>query len=101
QMEQKPTAGLETGAQQIAFMAGMEPGEQLQMLQQALAQAAAGTDQVRELHAAWRAGDVDALLEGTVAEMRRDFPALYRVINVERNDAWLPKLEARLREDGS
>lgn len=101
QMEQKPTAGLETGAQQIAFMDGMEPGEQLQMLQQALEQAAAGTDQVRELHAAWRAGDVDALLEGTVAEMRRDFPALYQAINVERNDAWLPKLEARLREDGS
>ena len=100
QREQKPTAGLETGAQQIAFMDGMDAGEQLQMLEQALAQAEAGPGQVRELHAAWRAGDVDALLEGTVAEMRRDFPALYRAINVERNDAWLPKLEARLRGDG-
>lgn len=101
QMVQKPTAGLETGAQQIAFMDGMETGEQLQMLEQALAQAEAGTGQLRELHAAWRAGDVDALLEGTVAEMRRDFPALYRAINVERNDAWLPTLEARLREPGT
>lgn len=97
---QKPATGLETGAQQIAFLDGMEAGEQLQMLEQALDQAGAGAEQTLALHAAWRAGDVDAILAGTVAELRRDFPELYRAINVERNDAWLPKLEARLREDG-
>jgi uncharacterized protein YbaP (TraB family) len=100
QKAQKPTAGFETGAQQIAFLDGMDAGEQLQMLEQALDQAEAGAGQMLALHAAWRAGDVDTILEGTVAEMRRDFPALYRAINVERNDAWMPKLEARLREDG-
>lgn len=100
QQAQKPVAGLETGAQQIAFLDGMEPAEQLQMLEQALEQAEAGSAQILGLHAAWRAGDVEAILEATVAEMRRDFPALYQAINVDRNDAWLPKLEARLREDG-
>ena len=30
------------------------------------------------------------------AEMKRDYPALYRRINVQRNDAWLPKIEQRL-----
>ncbi|GHD65519.1 TraB/GumN family protein [Luteimonas padinae] len=97
---QKPATGLETGAQQIAFLDGMDAGEQLQMLEQALDQAEAGADQTLALHAAWRAGDVEAILAGTVAELRRDFPELYRAINVERNNAWLPKLEARLREDG-
>ncbi|WP_246120887.1 TraB/GumN family protein [Luteimonas granuli] len=101
QAAQKPTAGLETGTQQIAFLDGMEAGEQMQMLEQALDQAAAGAEPMLALHAAWRAGDVEAILEGTVAEMRRDFPALYRAINVERNDAWLPELEARLRDDGT
>lgn len=100
QNAQKPTAGLETGAQQIAFLDGMEPGEQLQMLEQALDQAEAGADLMLELHAAWRAGDKQAILDGTVSEMRRDFPALYQAINVGRNDAWLPALEARLRDDG-
>ena len=100
QQAQKPTAGLETGAQQIAFLDGMDPAEQLQMLEQALDQADAGADLLLELHAAWRAGDKQAILDGTVTEMRRDFPALYQAINVGRNDAWLPKLEARLREDG-
>ncbi|MGY0652372.1 TraB/GumN family protein [Luteimonas sp. A537] len=98
---QKPVAGLETGAQQIAFLDGMDAGEQLQMLEQALEQAEAGAEQMLALHGAWRAGDTQAIIDGTIAELRRDFPALYQVINVGRNDAWVPKLEARLREDGS
>jgi len=99
QNAQKPTAGLETGAQQIAFLDGMDPAEQLQMLEQALDQADAGAELLLELHAAWRAGDKQAILDGTVNEMRRDFPALYQAINVSRNDAWMPALEARLRDE--
>lgn len=99
QKAQKPTAGLETGVQQIAFLDGMEPAEQLQMLEQALDQSEAGADLLLELHAAWRAGDKQAILDGTVSEMRRDFPALYQAINVDRNVAWLPVLEARLRDE--
>src|SRR5690554_2246090 len=99
QNAQKPTAGLETGAEQIAFLDGMDPAEQLQMLEQALDQADAGADLLLELHSAWRAGDKQAILDGTVNEMRRDFPALYQAINVSRNDAWMPALEARLRDE--
>jgi uncharacterized protein YbaP (TraB family) len=98
---QKPTAGLETGAQQIAFLDGMGADEQLQMLEDAIDQGGAGRDEMMALHAAWRAGDVDLMLREMVAEMRREYPELYRVINVERNQAWLPKLEQRLRDGGS
>ncbi|NLA69285.1 MAG: TraB/GumN family protein [Gammaproteobacteria bacterium] len=101
QAGQKPTAGLETGPQQIAYLDGMDAAEQLQMLEQALDQAREGPGELLQLHAAWRAGDAQALVDGTVAELRRDFPDLYRAINVERNDRWLPRLEARLREDGT
>lgn len=100
QTAQKPTAGLESGAQQIAFLDGMDPAEQLEMLEQALDQAEAGPDQMLALHAAWRAGDTQAIVDGTISELRREFPALYQAINVDRNNAWLPELEARLREDG-
>jgi uncharacterized protein YbaP (TraB family) len=34
------------------------------------------------------------------ADMKREYPQLYRHINVERNDAWVPKLEQRLRDPG-
>ena len=48
------------------------------------------------LDAAWRAGDVERLRDDMAAEMKREYPALYRRINSQRNEAWLPKLEARL-----
>ena len=31
-------------------------------------------------------------------EMRDEYPALYKRINVSRNDAWVPKLEQRLHD---
>ncbi len=94
----KATAGLETGAEQVAFLDGMDRAEQLQFLQKSLEGAAEGRAEIDRLHAAWRGGDADALWDGMAAEMRREFPDLYRRINVERNYAWVPKLEAKLRD---
>lgn len=96
----KPVGGLETAAQQIALFDGMDPDEQVQMLADALDDAAAGTAELDKLHADWRAGRVDALWDGMAAEMRNDYPALYQRINVDRNDAWLPELAARLDTPG-
>jgi len=53
-----------------------------------------------KMHADWRNGDADALWREMASELRRDFPDLYRRVNVARNDAWLPKLEARLKRGG-
>lgn len=97
----KPTSGFETGAQQIAFLDGMGREEQVQMLEESLEEAQEGRKELEKLHAAWRAGDADLLWNEMAHEMRIEYPALYRRINVERNDAWLPKLEQRLREGGS
>lgn len=97
----KPTSGFETGAEQIAFLDGMGRREQLQMLEESLEEAAEGRRELEKLHAAWRAGDADTLWDEMAREMRAEYPALYRRINVERNDAWLPKLEQRLREEDS
>ena len=98
QAEKKPTSGLETGDQQIAFFDGMGVKEQVQFLDETLQEAAKGGAESERLHAAWRAGDANALWNDMASDMRRDYPALYQRINVERNDAWLPKLEQRLRD---
>ena len=97
----KPVEGLETAAQQIALFDGMAPAEQVQMLADALQDAAAGTDRLEALHADWRAGRVDALWNGMAADMRREYPQLYQRINVDRNEAWLPALAARLEAPGT
>lgn len=95
----KPVAGLELGQEQIAALAGMSLDEQRQMLAEALEQAREGQPRSRELHRAWRAGDADRLWREMAAAMKRDYPALYRRINVQRNEAWLPKLERALARD--
>jgi uncharacterized protein YbaP (TraB family) len=54
-----------------------------------------------ELHAMWRRGDVAALSQLLTVEFRGKYPALYRRVNVERNQAWLPKLSALLDAGGA
>jgi uncharacterized protein YbaP (TraB family) len=92
----KPTAGLETGAQQIAVFDGMAPALQLQALQDTLDDAAGMQSEVDRLHALWRAGDAEGLYAATGAEMKRDYPELYQRVNVDRNLAWMPRLQAAL-----
>jgi len=96
----KPVSGLETGADQIAMLDGMEKAEQLQFLAEALSQAADGKEETRKLHEAWRAGDAKGLWNGMATEMKRDYPRLYQRINVARNDAWVPRVEKRLTAPG-
>ncbi len=97
----KPGAGLETGAQQVALFDTMSLDEQRQFMDEALSSSDEGPKEIEKLHAAWRAGDVDAMWTGMAADLRRQYPRLYKVINVERNDAWVPKLEQRLKKPGS
>ena len=49
---------------------------------------------------AWKAGDL-AVAEAQDAEMRRDHPGLYERMIVDRNRAWVPRIEAMLDEEGS
>jgi uncharacterized protein len=96
----KPMTGFETGAEQIAFLDGMGRAEQLQFLDEALTESEEGREEMRKLHDAWRAGDADTLWNEMALEMRQRYPQLYRRINVERNDAWLPEIEQRLKSGG-
>lgn len=93
----KPATGLERADEQIALLAGMSPEEQRQMLAEALDDASGGDGQIERLHAAWRSGDARRLWKQMAQDMRREYPALYRSINVERNDRWVPKLERMLQ----
>ncbi|KAB7764863.1 TraB/GumN family protein [Xanthomonas maliensis] len=87
----KPAEGLERADEQIAMLAGMSPKEQRQLLRETLDEADASA-QLRELHAAWRRGDVQTLSSQMAEDMRRQYPALYQRINVDRNARWVPHL---------
>lgn len=96
----KRVDGLETGDQQIAFLDGMDRGEQVQFLDEALSDAMPGNDDNATLHAQWRAGDDVGMWEKLGGELQRDYPRLYQRIDVARNTAWLPVIERRLQGPG-
>jgi uncharacterized protein YbaP (TraB family) len=92
----KPTLGLETALSQIRVLDGMTPEEQRESLAEALDDAAGFRERMEELHGLWRKGD-EARLEALLAgDFRKKYPALYRRVNVERNQAWMPKVGAML-----
>ena len=55
---------------------------------------------LNELHDAWRSGDTARLEQLTRVEMQEKAPVSYRIMNVQRNDAWLPQLQAMLDGQG-
>lgn len=97
----KPVMGLETGDQQIALFDGMDEKEQLQALQDTLSEVANIESEIAKMHDLWRSGDGDALFAATGADMKAEYPALYQRINVERNQAWLPRLSRMLDDSKS
>src|SRR5690554_3995805 len=98
----KETGGLETADQQIAFFTSMSDEEQVQFLQSALdSTGEEGKAEIAKLHDAWRSGNAQVIWDEMAVEMRAEFPAVYQRINVDRNDAWVPQLEAMLDPEGS
>lgn len=96
----KPASGLERMQEQIGVLDGMDASEQRQFVAEALEQADKGSAETQRLHDAWRRGDAEALWNGMASDMREQYPRLYRRINVDRNDAWVPKIRQLLDQPG-
>ena len=95
----KPAKGLETGDSQIAIFDGMSVKQQEQFLQDALDESADMKKKIDELHSTWRNADDKALFNIMAREMSQKYPELYQTINLDRNKAWLPKLDAMLKDN--
>jgi hypothetical protein len=92
----KPVAGLETVEAQLQAMDAVPDAEQVQSLQEFLADPQKAVRELQDLHASWRAGDVAKLDAEMRGEMARKTPESYRLLDVQRNQAWLPQLQQRL-----
>jgi uncharacterized protein YbaP (TraB family) len=89
----KPSIGLEQAHQQIGLFDGMSMKTQVELLQESLQPAVTQKDELNKLHELWKVGDVPGMEKIVVHKMRQEYPELYKRINVERNNAWLPKLQ--------
>lgn len=95
----KPVGGLETLDDQLRALDSAPMDEQVAALAEFLDRAGEMPQLLDELHRAWREADLRELDALTRQEMRADTPRTYRIVNVDRNRAWLPQLRVLL--DGS
>ena len=89
----KTVQGLETVAFQISRFDDMSMADQDRLLLQSLKELDTEVASVTKLANAWKAGDTATVERVVLQDMKSD-PLLYRRLVVERNQTWLPKIEA-------
>jgi uncharacterized protein YbaP (TraB family) len=92
----KPVGELETFEDHIAFLTRLGEGRENEMIAQTLEDMDEIPQHLRELIAAWRTGDLPAIDQLTLDDMRTKYPAIYQDLIVSRNTAWLPRIEKLL-----
>jgi len=96
-----PISSFETVEQQIRFLAGMTPEEELQSFRESLDQLEQGTELVKAMEAEWASGDAEGLWRLVGEEMKREQPAAYKALLVDRNRAWADRIAEELKESGT
>lgn len=90
----------ETPDEQIAILAGQSTREQVASLSETLRQMEAEPDGFSDLQAAWMRADVAWIEREALGPMRKETPALYRALVVERNRRWVSTIRQMLTGRG-
>lgn len=94
----KPIEGLETVIDQLSVFDARSFEEQTRFLLDSAEDVPKLNEDLQDLIAAWRTGDLRAL-EKAFIEERAKSPELYDALLGVRNRQWLPKIEALLNEE--
>lgn len=95
--DHKEVRGLETLEEQLSFLDALSPASQRAFLMDTLDEAKTMQEELDEIVAAWKSGDV-RVLEKELLEDLREQPELYRQIVVERNRRWAGQLAPMFRD---
>ena len=79
-------------------LVGLSAPDQLRLLDQTLEDLKDLKAEMRDVLGAWRAGDATRLA-GLLSEEYESFPSLYKPLVTERNQRWLPQVQALLKEE--
>ncbi len=86
----------ESAEQQLDFLATIGEGREDEMLAYHLREIEGMPVMWNQLMSAWRSGDMEALTLIGIKPLREDFPAVYDMLIRQRNQNWLPQIEAML-----
>ena len=97
--EGKSRGELETIDEQIAMLASMGDGYESEFVMYSIRDFAQLGSAIESMVQAWREGNMESLRAEFVAPMLTETPDLYESLLVNRNNAWMPKIEAMLDTD--
>jgi len=95
--EKRPVRYLETAADQLEFLSHLGEGKENEFIQYTLQDLDDLPTVLQAIKDAWKNGDNARLQALAVDPLKKEFPKLYASIMVERNNNWVPLLEAMLK----
>lgn len=97
----KARGELETIDQQITMLASMGEGYESEFVAYSLRDLETVGEAIEDMVTAWRAGDQASLEAQFIRPMLEEAPELYDSMLVERNNNWMPQIEAMFDEPGT
>lgn len=98
QADHKPVIGLETADDQYGLFAHLSIAQQRKYLRDSLKDEEDNPNETDELFQAWQRGDT-AALEKLLQQGADEAPKIFRLLTVDRNRRWLPKITQLLNND--
>ncbi len=92
--DQKEIGALETAQEQLMFIATMGEGKEDELIAYTLRQIEDLPAMMQAMKTAWRAGDNAKMEAVALTPMEKDFPLMTDRFVEDRNNVWLPKIEA-------
>jgi len=90
----KSVGKFETLDEQIGFLSRMGEGNEDQFIELSLADMQEIESSMEQMIASWRDGDAETLADVFVDDMKEGYPGVYKELLLDRNNDWLPQLEA-------
>ncbi len=97
----KPLHGFETAEQQMHFFADMPQQAQIDYLKSTIEDFDTAPEKLKQMVAAWYAGDEETLDTVFSAEFRSKYPELYRTLIVRRNEGFSAHIAELAKGNGT
>ena len=90
--DEKETLFLETVDEQLGFIESMNTLDPNKLVQSSIKEINSFEVKMASMLNAWRNGELTALEDAGINEMQRDFPTMYQILLVRRNNAWMKSI---------
>jgi len=97
--DEKTLSELETLEQQIDFIGSLGLENPDRVINYTLRDIESLVPMMGDLKTAWRTGNSEELNKLIVNTMKNDFPNIYKTLLLNRNNAWVPQIEAMIETD--